>query len=41
MRKLSFNIESWTDGGLRFLIITDATRSDIDDLRGRFVEAAR
>ena len=41
MRKLSFNIESWTDGGLRYLIITDATRSDIDDLRARFVEAAR
>ena len=41
MRKLSFNIESWTDGGLRFLIITDAGRSDIDDLRARFAEAAR
>jgi len=41
IRRLSFNIESWTDGGLRFLIITDATRADIDDLRARFVEAAR
>jgi len=41
MRKLSFNIESWADGGLRFLIITDATPSDIDDLRARFVQAAR
>ena len=40
-RKLSFNIESWTDGGLRYLIITDATRSDIDDLRARFVRAAQ
>ncbi len=41
MRRLSFNIESWTDGGLRYLIITDAARSDVDDLRARFVEAAR
>ena len=41
MRKLSFNIESWTDGGLRYLAVTDAGRSDIEDLRARFAEAAR
>jgi anti-sigma factor RsiW len=41
MRKLSFNIESWTDGGLRYVIITDAGRPDIDDLRARFVQAAQ
>ena len=41
IRRLSFNLESWTDGGLRFVIVTDATRSDIDDLRARFVDAAR
>jgi anti-sigma factor RsiW len=41
IRRLSFNMESWTDGGLRYIIITDAGRSDIDDLRARFVEAAR
>src|SRR5271167_3970015 len=41
IRSLSFNIESWAEGGLRYLIITDATRSDIDDLRARFVQAAQ
>jgi anti-sigma factor RsiW len=41
LRRLSFNLESWTDGGLRYVIITDAGRSDIEDLRARFVEAAR
>jgi len=41
MRRLSFNIESWADGGLRYLIVTDAGRSDIDDLRTRFMQAAK
>ncbi len=41
MHRLSFNLESWTDGGLRYVIITDAGRTDIDDLRARFVQAAR
>jgi anti-sigma factor RsiW len=41
LRRLSFNLESWTDGGLRYLIITDASRSDVDALRARFVEAAK
>jgi anti-sigma factor RsiW len=41
MHRLSFNIESWAGGGLRYLIITDAGRSDIDDLRMRFVQAGQ
>ena len=41
LRRLSFSLESWTDGGLRYVIITDAGRSDIDDLRARFVQAAQ
>ncbi len=41
MHRLSFNLESWTEGGLRYVIITDAGRSDIDDLRARFVQAAQ
>ena len=41
MHKLSFNIESWPEAGLRYFIITDASRADVDDLRARFVQAAR
>jgi anti-sigma factor RsiW len=41
MHRLSFNLESWTYGGLRYVIITDAGRADIDDLRARFVQAAQ
>jgi anti-sigma factor RsiW len=41
VHRLSFNIESWTDGGLRYLIITDAGRSDIDDLRARFAQVGQ
>ncbi len=41
MHRLSFNVESWADGGLRYIIITDAGRADVDDLRARFVQAAR
>ncbi len=41
MRRLSFNVESWADDGLRYVIITDADRADVDDLRARFVQAAR
>ncbi len=37
MHKLAFNIESWTDAGLRYVIVTDASRSDADDLRSRFL----
>jgi anti-sigma factor RsiW len=39
--RLSFNVESWADGGLRYVIITDASRADVDDLCARFVQAAR
>jgi len=41
MHELSFNIESWTQGGLRYFIVTDAGRADVDDLRARFVAAAQ
>jgi anti-sigma factor RsiW len=41
MHKLSFNIESWTQGGLRYFIITDAARADVDDLRARLVAAGQ
>ena len=41
MRSLSFNLASWTDGGLRYVVVTDAARSDIDQLRARFAGAAR
>jgi len=41
MHRLSFNLESWTEGGLRCVIITDAGRADVDDLRARFVQAAQ
>jgi anti-sigma factor RsiW len=41
IHRLSFNLESWTDGGLRYVIVTDASRSDVDDLRAKFVQAAQ
>jgi len=41
MHKLSFSIESWTAGGLRYFIITDASRADVDDLRARLVASAQ
>jgi len=41
IRRLSFNIESWTAGGLRYFVITDASRADADDLRARFASAAQ
>jgi anti-sigma factor RsiW len=39
--RLSFNVESWADGGLLYVIVTDAGRADVDDLRARFVQAAQ
>jgi anti-sigma factor RsiW len=39
--QLSFSVESWAEGGLRYIIITDAGRADVDDLRARFVQAAQ
>jgi len=41
LHRLSFNLESWTDGGLRYVITTDASRADVDDLRARFEQAAK
>ena len=41
MHKLSFNIESWSAGGLRYFIVTDAGAPDVDDLRARFTAAAQ
>lgn len=38
---LSFNLESWSNGGVRYVIITDASREDVDDLRARFQAAAQ
>ncbi len=40
-QRLSFNIESWSDSGLRYLIITDASRSDVDELRALLTAAAK
>jgi len=40
-RKLSFNFESWTTNGLRYVIVSDASRPDVDELRARLAEAAR
>jgi len=40
-RNLAFNIESWTDDGLRYVVVTDAGRSDVDALRARFAAAAK
>jgi anti-sigma factor RsiW len=31
-RKLAFNTETWADGGLRYFVIGDASRSDVHDL---------
>jgi len=32
-RELAFNIETWTDGGLRYIIVSDVAPSDVHDLR--------
>jgi anti-sigma factor RsiW len=40
-QKLSFNIESWSDAGLRYLIITDTSRADVDELRALLTAAAK
>lgn len=41
MHKLSFNVESWSSGGLRYFIVTDASAPNVDDLRARFAAAAQ
>ena len=39
--KLAFNLASWSEGGVRYVIITDASREDVDDLQARFQAAAQ
>jgi len=31
-RELAFNMETWTDGGLRYIIVSDVAPSDVHDL---------
>jgi anti-sigma factor RsiW len=38
--KLSFNMETWTDGGLRYFVIGDASAADIDSLARLFKAAS-
>jgi anti-sigma factor RsiW len=35
-RKLSFNMESWSQGGLRYFVVGDASAADINDLAKLF-----
>jgi anti-sigma factor RsiW len=35
-RKLSFNMETWTQGGLRYFVVGDASAADINDLAKLF-----
>jgi anti-sigma factor RsiW len=35
-RNLSFNMETWTQGGLRYFVVGDASATDIDDLAKLF-----
>jgi anti-sigma factor RsiW len=35
-RKLSFNVETWTQGGLRYFVVGDASAADIHDLAKLF-----
>lgn len=39
--KLAFSSESWTEGGLRYFVVGDASPSDIHDLCERLQHAAR
>jgi anti-sigma factor RsiW len=38
--KLSFNMETWNQGGLRYFVIGDASASDIDSLAKLFKTAS-
>lgn len=40
-RKLAFNMETWTEDGLRYVIISDASRADVHDLVELLRQAAR
>lgn len=39
-KKLSFNLETWSQGGLRYFVIGDASAADIDSLAKLFKTAA-
>jgi anti-sigma factor RsiW len=39
-KKLSFNMETWSQGGLRYFVIGDASASDINSLAKLFRTAA-
>jgi len=39
-QKLSFNMETWTQGGLRYFVIGDASTADIDSLAKLFKAAS-
>jgi anti-sigma factor RsiW len=39
-KKLSFNMETWSQGGLRYFVIGDASAADIDSLAKLFKTAA-
>ncbi|PYX43599.1 MAG: hypothetical protein DMG79_22045, partial [Acidobacteria bacterium] len=38
--KLSFNMETWSQGGLRYFVIGDASAADIDSLAKLFKAAS-
>jgi len=40
-QKLSFNVESWSEGELRYIIVSDAGPADLSDLRARVQQGAR
>jgi anti-sigma factor RsiW len=40
-RQLAFNIETWAESGLRYVVISDATPADVHDLGELFRRAAR
>jgi anti-sigma factor RsiW len=39
-KQLSFNVETWTQGGLRYFVIGDASAADIDNLAKLFKAAS-
>ena len=40
-RALSFTMKSWTEGGLQYYLVTDATKEDADHLAALFQDANR
>jgi len=39
-KKLSFNVETWSQGGLRYFVISDTSAADVDSLAKLFKAAA-